>query len=160
VDASLDKYAEDYVSFTGHTTITDCGRQSSSSSRSALSIDIGGHISPQFTATVISSVVDFLPCHFVKLSNIFSRCLPLSFLPFILPVVTIFSNFPFLKMCQMNLDCFILNICSQDRYQRMSQRSCSNTVWQLQVRHTWLRTENCNSPLRWKANVVKIRLED
>jgi hypothetical protein len=39
----------------------------------------------------------------------FSRYLPLSFLPLILPVVTIFSNFPFLKMCPMNRDCFFLN---------------------------------------------------
>jgi hypothetical protein len=50
----------------------------------------------------ISSVVDILLCHFVKLSGIFSRCLPLSFLPLILPVVTTFSKFPFLKMCLMS----------------------------------------------------------
>jgi hypothetical protein len=56
----------------------------------------------------ISSAVVFLPCHFVRLSRIFSRCLPLSFLPLIMPVFTIFSNFPFLKMCQMNLDYFFL----------------------------------------------------
>jgi hypothetical protein len=58
---------------------------------------------------VISFVVDFLPCHFTRSSSIFSRCLSLSFLPFILAVVTIFYSFPFLKMCLMNLDCFFLS---------------------------------------------------
>jgi hypothetical protein len=45
------------------------------------------------------SCVDFLPCHFVTLPSIFFRCLLLSLLPFMSPVVTIFSNFPFPKMC-------------------------------------------------------------
>ena len=56
----------------------------------------------------ITSVFDILPCHFVMLSNIFSRCLPLSHLPKIFPVVIVCSNFPFLSIRPLNFDCVFL----------------------------------------------------
>jgi hypothetical protein len=82
------------------------------SSRSALWIDIGGHVSPQSLVHAISSLVDFLPCHFVRLSSISS--FPVVSLcpsyPLFCQLLLYFLTFLFLiKMCLMNLDCFFLN---------------------------------------------------
>jgi hypothetical protein len=79
------------------------------------------HVSRSLTHA-ISSDIDFLLCHFIKLSGMFSCCLfyllfcllLLDFLSFekkfpFVPRSKFPLNFPFLKICLMNLDCFFLN---------------------------------------------------
>jgi hypothetical protein len=71
---------------------------------------------------VIKSVFDLIPIQFVKSFKIFSRCLPLSLFPTILPVVTACSVPPLRRICPMNFDYIFLTSLNTD----VSTSACCN----------------------------------
>jgi hypothetical protein len=82
----------------GLLSLSNCSVKSSLGS--ALSSDIGGHVYPQFTLWYMLSVLLLTFCR-SNLSDCPASSPIVVLCPFILPVVTIFFNFPFLKMCQL-----------------------------------------------------------
>jgi hypothetical protein len=73
---------------------------------------VNRHWRPCFSRFRISDayyyfVIAFVPCHFVKLCSIFSRCLSMYFRLYF--CLLLLRPFCFLKICSINLNCLFLN---------------------------------------------------